>query len=64
MLLQANAAIVVNNELELALQVIKLMQDDDLRNQYGKNAAEVVQQNRGVTEKTLGVINDLLSMVL
>jgi 3-deoxy-D-manno-octulosonic-acid transferase len=51
--LAANAAVVVQNESELAAFVERCLSDDNYRTTLGNRAAQLVQQQQGATEATL-----------
>lgn len=53
LLLAANAMIKVENETELANQIVKLFSNSSLRDQYGQAAQSVVKQHRGTTENIM-----------
>jgi 3-deoxy-D-manno-octulosonic-acid transferase len=60
LLIAHNALLKVNDEFELAAQVITLLQDERLRGIYGANAYQVVLKNRGGTANILNVIQQFL----
>ena len=60
LLSDADALIKVNDERELAFEVIKLLQDEALREKYGAAAFKVVNAHRGATEKIMRVAQELL----
>lgn len=53
---KASGLIGVQNSNELAGQVVRLLQDTDLRQCYGAAAQKVVAQNHGIVGKILGMI--------
>lgn len=55
-LLAAKGMVKVNDENELAEQVLAFLCDPELRRQYGTAALEIVMQNKGVTKKILDII--------
>lgn len=57
----ANALTLVKSSDELANEWIHLLSDEDLRNQRGQAAYQVVVNNRGALQKTLGIIKQFLS---
>ena len=59
-LLEANGMIVVDDELELADKIIYLLQNKNLREQYGSTALSVVMRQRGATQKIMSAIQSLL----
>jgi 3-deoxy-D-manno-octulosonic-acid transferase len=60
LLLQGKALIIVNNENELATEVVKLAQDANARTTKGQAAKAVVDANRGALAKQLAVVNGFL----
>jgi 3-deoxy-D-manno-octulosonic-acid transferase len=60
MLLDAHAAIQIQNSDELAEQVIHLLQHSDERSEMGERGREVIEQNRGALAANLVLIEELL----
>ena len=58
--LDNDALITVNDEMALAQNVTELLQDKNLRRQYGIAAREVMEKNQGATRKILNVIYKLV----
>jgi 3-deoxy-D-manno-octulosonic-acid transferase len=56
LMLNANALSIVKNADELANEWIQLLIDEELRKKRGEFAYEVVVNNRGALQKTLGII--------
>jgi 3-deoxy-D-manno-octulosonic-acid transferase len=56
LMLNANALSIVKNADELAIEWIQLLTDKDLRKSRGEHAYQVVVNNRGALQKTLGII--------
>lgn len=56
LLQQADALNIVDNAQQLADEVIKLLQNPELRQQQGQQAKTVVETNRGALEKHLQII--------
>ena len=52
----------VNNEQELAAELIRLLESESDREAMGKAAREVVTRNRGATDRNLAVISELLNL--
>ncbi len=60
LLQEADAISIVNDEKELANQVIMCFSDVEVREQFGQNAKAVVDANRGALERHLKLIENLL----
>ena len=58
--LQAEAAVQVGDAAELGTETLKLLDDSTLRLRLGANARQVLEQQRGATERTLKHIRELL----
>lgn len=58
--LDNDALITVHDEMALAQNVVELLQDKNLRKQYGVAAREVIEKNQGATRKILHVIYKLV----
>ena len=52
-----NALITVDNEEELAARVLTLFGKDELREQFGAAALDIIEKHRGVTEKIINIID-------
>jgi len=61
LLLEANAQMIIHDELSLANIVLDLMNDQDKRKRMGDNAKEVVEHNRGALQKQLTIIKKILT---
>jgi len=61
LLTQAEALITINNAQELAKILNELRQNPKRREELGQKAKSVVLQNRGATEKHLGIIGKMLT---
>ncbi len=61
MFLQARAAIQVHSPEDLGVAWIELVQDEARREKMGRAARELVEQNRGATERSLEAISTILS---
>jgi 3-deoxy-D-manno-octulosonic-acid transferase len=59
-LLKNNAGIKVEDSSDLESQLSKLFRLKELREDIGKKAFDVLQRNRGATDKTLEMINEIL----
>jgi 3-deoxy-D-manno-octulosonic-acid transferase len=60
LLQQADSLRVVNDEQSLAVTVLALLQDGELRAQLGHHGQKVVQQNQGAVDKHMALIEPLL----
>lgn len=56
MLVDAGALVLADTPVQLAEQLVQLIQDPDLRRRRGEAALTVTQNNRGALEKTLALI--------
>jgi 3-deoxy-D-manno-octulosonic-acid transferase len=56
LLLNANAAITVTDSSHLAAKVLELMQNPNLRQTMGEQAAKVVEANRGALDRLMALI--------
>ncbi len=59
-LVNAHAMIKVNDELELARSLAQLLREKELREQLGVAAHNVVEENRGATQKILDMVVRIL----
>jgi 3-deoxy-D-manno-octulosonic-acid transferase len=59
-LLQCQAAVQVADVAELEQQVLRLLADPRVRNEYGGRAREMVLTQQGATEKTVQILGHLL----
>jgi 3-deoxy-D-manno-octulosonic-acid transferase len=62
MLKERGAGIMINDGEELALELIKLLSDDELRERLGKDAQGMIEENAGATEKIVSCINEFMRM--
>jgi 3-deoxy-D-manno-octulosonic-acid transferase len=60
MLKERGAGIMISDGEELALELIKLLSDDELRKRLGKDAQAMIEENAGATEKIVSCINEFL----
>ena len=58
MLKERGAGIMISDSEELTLELIKLLSDDKLRENLGKNAQTMIEENAGATEKIVSCINE------
>ncbi len=56
LLLNKHGAHLVHNAAELGDQIIRLRKDDNLREQMGRNAIALVEENRGALERTIELV--------
>lgn len=59
-LIAAGGAQMVQNEVELADRIVKLMQTRDTAHDMGQKALQVIERNRGALDKTVSVIEQYL----
>jgi 3-deoxy-D-manno-octulosonic-acid transferase len=62
LLQQQNALTIINDELQFTDTILQLLQNQELRQQKGMRAQQVVTQNRGALEKHLEVIGKFCSI--
>lgn len=55
-----HACLIVENEVELATQVIRLFNDSSLQQQMGMAGFDVVTANQGALNKSLDAVHELL----
>jgi 3-deoxy-D-manno-octulosonic-acid transferase len=60
MLKERGAGIMIDDGEELALELIKLLSDDELRKRLGKDAQGMIEENAGATEKIVSCINEFM----
>jgi 3-deoxy-D-manno-octulosonic-acid transferase len=60
LLLQGEAAWVVNDSAELAVRVAELLRDPNLRYNAGQRARRIVQENRGGVDRVIGILEKFL----
>ena len=60
MLIDGNALVKVDDELMLAQNLIKLFQDQNLREKLGAAALDVVEKHRGTTKKIMTLIENMI----
>lgn len=61
LLLQANAAVVVQDEVDLVERLVALCEDGEMRAELGRRAVEVIRSNQGATKRTLELLEPLLA---
>jgi 3-deoxy-D-manno-octulosonic-acid transferase len=61
LLLEGNAMVLCQDADSLAKQVLKLLQDDKLRNTMGESGRRIAQQNRGALDILLTQIKKQLA---
>jgi len=60
MLKERGTGIMISSGEELASELIKLLSDDELRENLGKDARAMIEENAGATEKIVSCINDFI----
>ena len=60
MLRERGAGIMVNDGEEMASELVKLLDDDNLRESLGKSARDIIEENAGATERIVSCINEFL----
>ncbi|HLB57324.1 MAG TPA: lipid IV(A) 3-deoxy-D-manno-octulosonic acid transferase, partial [Gammaproteobacteria bacterium] len=53
---KAEALTIINNEKELACEVIKFLENEELSEEYGQRACQVVAENRGALDRHIKII--------
>jgi 3-deoxy-D-manno-octulosonic-acid transferase len=60
-LIDAGGAVMVNDTAELERELAKLLEDAGLRGRMGEAARKLVREQQGATERTLDVLDRVLS---
>ena len=60
MLMRIGSGIMVNDSDEMASELIKLLENTNLRERLGKTAQIMIEENAGATEKIVACIDELL----
>ena len=60
MLRECGAGIMVEDSDQMALELIRLLSDDELREKLGRAAQALIEENAGATERIVSCINELL----